>query len=272
MAEIDPLSLDFAIRHPDSFARILARGDAEESVRVLESLPAARKAAIIARLPASRIAQLLESDAYSPAEWLVDAPFDDAVNLLSRIPRERRLALVNSLTDRERRRQLLRHQQYPTHSIGALVGDIPMRISADSLAADVQAELRELDAEDPGPLVVVDADGRFMGVLDRWRLLAGNPPAGHVKDYLIEVRAVHPETPIASVATNEDWHTRNWLPVVDHRQRVLGGVSRARVFRAASEHSVQARRASDVVFDLLIDLVYVLDEVLEKALTRKRPT
>lgn len=270
MADIDPLSLDFATRHPDSFARILGRGDAEESARILESLPAERKAAIVARLPSSRIQQLLDSDTDQPAEWLAAAPFDDAVTLLSRIPRERRLALVNSLTDRERRRQLLRHQQYPTHSVGTLVGDIRMRISSAASAADVQAELQEIDAEDPGPLVVVDADGCYLGVLDRWRLLIGDRPTGQVKDYLIEVRPVHPETPIATAAMIEDWHTRNWLPVIDHRRRVLGGVSRARVFRAASEHSIGTRRASDLTFDLLTDLVYVLGSVLERALSPKK--
>lgn len=269
MADIDPLSLDFAFRHPDSFARVLGRGDAGECARIVESLPPERKAAIVARLPAPHIKALLESGRLGPANWLVDAPFNDAVTLLSRIPREKRLALVNSLADRDRKRQLLRHQQYPAHSVGALVGDIPLRLSADSQAADILAELRGFESEDPGPVVIVDAGERYLGVLDRWRLLTRSPPTGPVKDYVIAIRAVRPETPVPTVAMDEQWHTRNWLPVIDHRQRVLGSVSRAKVFRAAGAHSGSALRGSDVLIDLLADLVYMCETVLLKTFSRK---
>lgn len=269
MADIDPLSLDFAVRHPDAFARVLGRGEMDEIERVVETLPAERKATIVARLPAPIVMQLLESERHAPSEWLVDARFDDAVTLLSRLPREKRLALVNGLRDRDRQRQLLRHQQYPAHTVGALVGDIPLRLGAEYPAADVVAELRELDAEGQGPVVIVDADGRYLGVLDRWRLLMRTPPTGKVVDYLVEVRAVRPETPISAVALDEQWHTRNWLPVIDHRDRVLGVVSREKVFRAAGAQSESVRRASDVLIDLLADLVRVCDAVLMRTLSRR---
>lgn len=269
MSDIDPLSLDFAIRFPDSFARVLGRGDEEESSRIIESLPGARKAGIVARLPAGRILQLLDSDRHRPAQWLAEAPFEDAVNLLSRLPRERRLALVDSIDDRERKRRLKQQQRYPAHSVGALVGDIPLRFSADSLAADVLHELRELETDDPGPLVVVDKDGRYLGMLDRWRLLTSNPPVGLVGDYVIKLKAVMPEVAIADAAMNDDWHTRNWLPVVDHRRRILGGVSREKVFRAISVQDGAAVEPSGVFFNLLIDLMYLLDALLVSFMSRK---
>ncbi len=269
MADLDPLSLDFAARHPESFARLLGRGGVAECAEIVESLPAERKAAIVARLPAARIMELLDSGRHEPAEWLIEAPFDDAVNLLSRMPRERRLALVNSLSDKKRQRQLLRHQLYPAHSVGALVSDIRVRLSAESQAADVLAELRAIQAEDPGPIIIVDADGRYLGGLDRWRLLMQDPPAGRVRDYLVPIRAVRPETPIADVAMEEDWHLRNWLPVTDHRQRVIGAVLRARVFAAVGATRQSPRLASDILVDLLVDLVHVCDAMLEKGFNRR---
>lgn len=269
MVDIDPLSLDFAVRHPDSFARVLGRAGVAESSQIVESLPPQRKAAIVARLPAARIIEMLDSGKHDPARWLVDAPFDDAVNLLSRIPRERRLALVNGLPDRLRQRRLLRHQQYPAHSVGALVSDIRVRLSAESPAADVLAELRELETEDPGPIVIVDADGRYVGGLDRWRLLMQNPPAGVVKDYLVPIRALHPETPVAAVLTDVQWHARNWLPVIDHRRRVLGAVMRAAVFRATGPGAHASRFGSDILVELLADLVYVCEAALHRGLQGK---
>jgi len=178
MDELDGLTLDFAARHPDSFARTLAQGATEDIERILESMPAALKASIVARLPAALIRMLLEVERHQPGNWLIDAPFDDAVMLLSRIPREKRLALVNSLHERDRRLQLLRLQQYPAHSIGALVADIALRISVDTPAAAVLAELRELDIAEQGPVVIVDAAGHYLGTLDRWRLLMRNPQSG----------------------------------------------------------------------------------------------
>lgn len=272
MDDFDRLSLDFAIRHPDSFARILGRGEVDECERILESLPANRKAAIVARLPATRIRQLLDSERHRPADWLVDAPFDDAVTLLSRIPRETRFALLNSLHDRGRQRQLLRNQQYPIHSIGALVGDIPLRVSAESNAAGVLAELRELDVEAQGPVVVVDTDGHYLGVLDRWRLIMRGSPTGAVKDYIIAVKAVRPETPVTAVVMNDEWNTRNWLPVIDHQNRVLGAVSREKVLRAAGAHSGSVPGGGDILLDLLADFVYLCEAVLLKTLSRNDAT
>ncbi len=272
MGDLDRLSLDFAARHPDAFARILGRGEFEECELVIESLPRERTAAIVARLPASCIRQLLDSARHQPARWLVDAPFDDAVTLLSRIPRERRLALVNSLDDRDRQRRLLRHLQYPAHSVGALVVDTPLRLSADSLAKDVVDELRELDTDSRGPIVVVDADGHYLGILDRWRLLLRSPPTGHVEDYLIAVTAVRPETSVAAVSQIDTWHTRNWLPVVDHRNRVLGAVSREKVFRTVGLQSGSAFGRGDILLDLLEDLVYLCDAALLKAFSRNDAT
>ena len=269
MPELDPLSVDFAGRHPDAFARALARGDAGEASRVLERLPAEHRAAIAARLPAAQIKALLSSGEHRPEEWLARAPFDDAVNLLSRIPRDQRLAIVQSLDDRERKRQLLRHQHYPAHTVGALVGDLPMRVSAGTPAATVQAELRGLDAEDPGPLVVVDAAGHYVGMLNRWRLLVADDPTGPVSHYAREVKPVRPEVSIADVAMSDAWQERHWLPVVDHRGRVLGGVARARVFRAANAHVVRARRSSDFAAELFGDLVYLINAMLERALSGK---
>ena len=272
MGDIDRLSLDFAIRHPESFARTLGRGEFDDCEQILESLPADRKAAIVARLPATHVRQLLDSERHRPADWLVDAPFDDAVTLLSRIPRDRRLALVNSLDDRDRQRQLLRHQQYPAHSVGALVTEIPLRVGAESPAAELLAELRKLDDEAQGPVVIVDTEGRYLGVLDRWRLILRSPQSGTVRDYLVAVRALRPETPVNTVATSDEWHTRNWMPVIDHQRRVLGAVSREKVLRAAHAYSESAQRGGDVLLDLLADIVYLFEALLLKTFSGKDTT
>lgn len=269
MADIDPLNLDFAKRHPDTFATVLGRAEAEEIDKVVLALPVNLRAAVAARLPSVHVARLLQGDDNDAAEWLARAEFEDAVGLLSRLPRERRLALVNALENPDRKRRLLRLQQYPGHSVGALVGDVPMRIGANADAGDVLAELRTIELDDPGPLVVVDKSGRYVGIVDRWRLLMANPPTGTVRDYVADVAALRPETPIEVAAELPDWHTRNWLPVVDHEQYVLGGVSRARVFTALRDHDGK-RRHGGVFGELFADLAHLFGAALDAMLAGRR--
>ncbi len=267
MAEFDPLTLDFATRHPESFARTISRAEPRDVARLIARLPDSQRAGIVARLPGDHIDHLTATARKRPAQWLAAAPFDDALSLLSRLPQEKRLDYINAIGDRERRLQLLRSQRYPAHSVGSVVGDLPMRISAESRAVDLLGQLRRLDTDDPGPLVVVDGDGHYLGIIDRWRLLIGNPPAGLIKDYTIPLTALLPETSVAAAAAMPEWHTCNWLPVVDYRQRVLGAVSRQRIFAAAAEHGDASRQSGNALLGLLTDVVYVLDDVLERILT-----
>ena len=271
MVDIDPLTTDFAEKFPDSFARIVGRADESDISQVLGKLPPRIKASIVSRLPGSRINQLLDSGKHAPEEWLLDASFDDAVTMLSRIPRERRLAIVNSLGDRERRQRLLRHQQYPTHSVGALVSDVLLRIRSDSSAADVLKDLRDLGLDEPGTMVVVDTDGHYFGLLNYWRLLTSDPPVGQISNFVVKVAPIHPETSIANAVQNESWLKYNWLPVVDHRQRVLGGVSRARIFRAGNANTTGKQDSSNVLFDLTTELVYLFGGLFDRMLSRRSP-
>ena len=269
-AELDALTIDYAARHPDAFASRLVRGDAAEASRILLALPDAMKASIVARLPAGRILALLESGEHSPEAWLADAPFEDAVFLLSRMRRERRFALINALPDGRRRRQLLRHEQYPTHTIGWHVQDVHMRINAESPASGLVDDLRSLDSATAPRLVVIDADGRYAGTLDPWRILGHATVAGPVREYVTEVDPLYPEMPVASAVASKAFPDHNWLPVVDNRRRVLGGVSRAALETALSGRLPAGQGAADMFSVLFSDLVYLLGEVLEGLLVPGR--
>lgn len=263
MAEIDPLNTDFAKRHPDAFAKILAKGNVDEIAALLGKLPPDAAASIVARLPASRVNMLLASGHAAETRWLSNAPLKDAVTLLSRIPRERSLALVNSVRNRERRRRLLQFLKYPSHSVGALVSDVPVRLTADTRAKEVLAELRAMDTTDPGPLIVVQPDGRYLGMLDLWALVVKDPPTGAISEYTIAAAALHPETTLESAVQNPAWHDFNWLPVIDHAKQVLGGVSRSSVFNAARKEIRGQRQWGDFLSVLIVDVIQTLGGLIE---------
>lgn len=268
MADTDILNADFARKFPDKFARLLGRGDHSEITQVLKRLPGPVAASVVARLPASRIDLLLGAGASDAAHWLEDAPFNDAVALLSRIPRERSLVLVNSLKNRERRRRLLQYLRYPAHSVGALVTDAPVRIGCDTTIDDLLTELQSFDRNKSRQVVIVDSHGVYFGMLDAWRLLAGGPASGTAADFVVQVPPVHPETSLAAAVKDAAWNDHNWLPVIDHERRVVGGVSRGSVFNAASKFAHDARPGRDILSVLVGDVVHLFGELLTRSLTR----
>lgn len=268
MSDIDALNADFARKHPDAFANLVVRGEDEEINAVLNRLPPAIAVMVASRLPVSRMSKLLNDHEDAVGSWLADAPVDDAITLLGRIPRERCLALVNSLPDRERRRRFLQYLKYPSHSVGALVTDVPLKFAADIPAEKVLAELREIDTDTTGPAVVILSEGHYLGLLDVWKLYAGEAVTGPIRNYLIAAPPLYAETPAASAISDPSWHTYNWLPVIDHEQRVLGGVSRARLF-AATKRQTSGRRRSAGVFEALSkDMLYVSGQLLDRAWAR----
>lgn len=258
------LNAQFAEKSPGAFARILGKHDVDEIRSVLMELPAQLQASIAARLPARKIQVLTDTAQADVVRWMTDGRFEDAVALLSRVGREKRLSLVQGVGNEKRKRRLLRSQQYPAHSVGTLVQDFSVQITADARAKDVAAELREMGDSDPGALVVTDGSGGYVGMLDSWRLLANAQPDGSVRNYLDSIPGVHPEMPISAVAARPEWNTSNWLPVVDQAQRVLGAVSRQRVLAAAA--STKQVRSRDILFDLLDELVHVAGAVTERVL------
>ncbi len=272
MSDSDRLTSDFATQFPAAFAKVLADASPDECSRIVGTLPPAACAAVVSHLPAAHIDELLKSPEHAPGEWLEQAPFDDAVNLLNRMPRDARAASIEAIQNRRRRERLLQHQRYPLHSVGAIVSDLALRIDAERPAADVLAELRGLGRDDPGGLIVVDDDGHYVGLVNRWRLMLAHPVAGPIRQYLVDVPPVYPETSIVTVAQRRDWHTRNWLAVVDHDQLVLGGVSRQAVFRAAASFSAGPYGSGDLLLDLLRDASSIFGRALESALLPRRPS
>ena len=186
---------------------------------------------------------------------------------LSQIPREVSLALVNSLDDRVRRRRFLQYLHYPAHSIGALVTDVPLKFRSDVPAEEALEELRKLGGENPAPAVVVLADSSYCGLLDIWKLLTSTPVKEFVHDYVLAASPLHAETPVASAISDPSWHEHNWLPVIDHERRILGGVTRARIFGAIERRASENARSS--LFTLLLsDMPYVTGQLVSRAWAR----
>ncbi len=269
MADADPVVADFAERFPDAFASALRQGSDDEIAAIVKSLPPESIASVVARLPAIRLRALLDSDQHSPRDWIEDAPFEDAIMLLSRMRRERRIALIGSVQDRRLQRRLMRHQQYPRHSAGFYVEDVFLRVDIDTPASDVLEELRSDERDDPPLMVVVDASGRYAGVLNPWHLMSKRQTSQQLEEQMEYIQPIAPETPVTAAAEHEGWLEHNWLPVVDNKQRVLGALSRATVLGAASRISPSQQSTASLLLELVDGITHTLGEMLEGLLGRR---
>jgi Mg/Co/Ni transporter MgtE len=269
MPDADPVIADFAERFPDAFASTLRHGSEDEISAIVSSLPPSSVASVVARLPAARLLALLESGKHSPRDWIEDAPFDEAIMLLSRMRRERRLAVIGSVRDRRLQRRFMRHQQYPRHSTGFYVEDVFLRIDIDTPANTVLDELRSDERDDPPLMVVVGATGRYAGVLNPWQLMSNRLTSQRLADHVEYIQPIAPETPVTAAAEHEGWLEHNWLPVVDNKQRVLGALSRAAVLGAASRVSPSQQSTASLLLELVDGVTHTLGEMLEGLLGRR---
>ena len=271
MTDSDPVIDAFADRFPDSFARVLRQGSDEEISAIVRSLPPRSIASVVARLPSARLLALLESDKQSPRIWLEKAPFDDAITLLSRMRRERRIALIDSLQNRKLQRRLMRHQQYPRHSAGFYVEDAYLRIDIDAAASAVLEELRTIDRDDPPLLIVMDASGRYAGVLKPWQLLSERHAGQRLSEQVEYIQPIAPETPVTAAVEHEGWLEDNWLPVVDNKRRIVGALSRATLLAAAGRVSPSQQSTTNFLLELVEGIAHTFGELLE-SLFGKRST
>lgn len=269
MTDVDPVIADFAERFPDAFASALRQGRDEEISAIIRSLPPGSIASVAARLPAARLRSLLDSGEHTPRDWLEDAPFDDAIMLLSRMRRERRIALIGSVRNRRLQRRFMRHQQYPRHTTGFYVEDVFLRIDIDTPASAVLDELRSDEREDPPLMVVVDASGRYAGILNPWHLMNNRVASQRLSEQMETIQPIAPETPVTAAAEHEGWLDHNWLPVVDNKQRVLGALSRAAVVGAANRVSPSQQSTASLLLELVDGVTHTLGEMLEGLLGRK---
>lgn len=265
MAKVDALSLAFAIRDPEAFARTLNHGMTSEIIDILNNVPAGVATAVASRLPVKRLGELIASGKVDAGEWLTEAVLDDAVKLAGRLPREHSLVLINSLDDAERRNRLLQYLKYPDHSVGAVVSDVLIGMQAGAPATEALAELREFSEEPPGAIVLTESDGSYAGLLDAWALLLAEKPSGQARHYARLVPPLRPETPLVDAAADPNWRNYGWLPVVDYRQRIIGAASRDRVMEHLASQGAATPRRVDF-FALLHDMVRVLAALLDRVL------
>lgn len=265
MNDLDRLTLAYAREFPDEFAAEVSAAPRAELIDLLQTLPANVAIAVVARLSVSAFRDTCTELKNLLSNWLNDAGFDDSVALLVRLPRSEQSALVSAVADRKIRRRLRQFLNFPVHSVGSLAIELPVRVSAQTPLSELLEELKEIDAKRETPVVVTGPQGEYAGVLDVWRL-ALRPDQAQVRDVSRWVNPVLPEVSLASARDLLQWNRNDWLPVVDHEQRVLGFVRRQQIFGIREMEVSEAEVVGESLVVLGVRYFSVLALLLERVL------
>lgn len=235
MNNLDSLSLQFARDFPGAFVRAIARFNSAEICTLLSSMPNDIAAGVAAHFSSHRMSTVLATGQVKLDAWLEAAQFEDAVAILGLLPREQSMELVKSLENRTLRRRLLQYLSYPAHTVGALVSEPLVRIRHDLSITEILQELKSYQSLARQPTLVIEQDGKYLGILKLWQIASRSASSGVARDFSDRIEPIRPESPLANAVQAEQWRHHHCLPVVDHERRVLGVISQNQIIGSLGE-------------------------------------
>jgi magnesium transporter len=210
--------------HPAEVTDLLEELSREDRVRVLENLSEEQVGAVLSYLSGRTLfLALTRLDHSFLARALDSLEPDDAANLLSIIPEEKRLPVLELMSagDAAAARGLLR---YDPGTAGRLMTDKFVRVRPEWTVRDALDHLRQIDPEvaTVADLYAVDEEGRLVGVLSLRRLLPQQERRTIASLMTRELIYVGPDASQDEVAALVSKYGFNALPVVDDEERILG--------------------------------------------------
>jgi magnesium transporter len=174
-------------------------------------------------LRASLIRDMESHELVAAAETL--AP-DDLADLLPEMPEDVIQQILQNLDDQHRER-LEAVLPYPEDTAGGLMNVDTITIRADISLDVVMRYLRFIGTlpETTDSLMVVDREGKYLGLLPLTTLLTSNPASRVGKVMLRDIDGISADTPAQEVATLFEHRDLVSAPVVDESGKLLGRIT-----------------------------------------------
>jgi Mg/Co/Ni transporter MgtE len=216
------LSIKFAEQFPELFALELKGLPVRDTADVLNRLPDRNVLAVMTHLESSQLEGVVAGSLLTTEQLFAESTLDQASVLLTRLPKDLALVLVNSVTNKAKQRELRRYLNYPAHSVGAVVSKPTLQYKSTDLVSTVIADLAKLDDQAEPTLLVIDSSGKYLGVLETWQLIPAMASNISVAALVSEVEPLLAEIDHTAALSNPLWQSRSWLPVVDYQHRLIG--------------------------------------------------
>lgn len=226
--------------HPAELAAAAQGLEADERLLLLEGLPAALAAAVLAELDELSLRHTVRDlGAERLRTLMAEMAPEMATEVLEQLPEERHEPLLAGLPD-PLRSEVGERLRYPEDSAGRIMTVAPT-VGADASVGEATESLRarfgEREAVDA--VFAVDPEGRLRGRLSPFRLLLARPD--EPLDPLIHrhVPSIPPEMDQEEAADLAVRYDLVALPVTDAQGRVLGMVSFHDVFDVIEEEDIE---------------------------------
>ncbi len=216
------LSIKYAEQFPELFALELNGCSVAETADVLNTLPDRNVLAVMTHLESSQLQGVVAGKLLTTEHLFAESTLDEASVLLTRLPKDLALALVNSVTNKSKQRELRRYLNYPAHSVGAVVSKPTLQYKSTDLVSTVIGDLAKLEDQAEPTILVIDTSGKYLGVLETWQLFPAMASNLSVAGLISEVEPLLAEIDHSTAMINPLWQSRSWLPVVDYQLRLIG--------------------------------------------------
>lgn len=267
---LDPLILQFAADRPDEMAALLANTELQELSSMLQSLPVASAASLAARLPSWQLSGLMGT--INPAllaRMLRTAKTDEAVALVSHLNESRYAGILDAVPTAERR-SLYELLEFPSYSVASLVTTDFIRVPYSTSCKVFCEQLSASTDTSPRPVLVVDEQGRYCGILSLAAAYSKRNRARPVGQIATNVEPLNGNTAATTALTARQWAKYSELPVVDSRHRILGIVNRASLARVAGDSTPLEFNFERVLSELSTAYLNLCAKVLESVLGRPK--
>ncbi len=266
----DPLLLQFARTRPDEMAGAMANADLREISDLIADLPADLAASVATRLPSWQLTGLLGSlEPESISAMLISAPSDVAVAIVSHL-QESRYPTILEASPAGKRLSLRQLFDFPSHSLASMATTRFIRVAATTTCGEFSRQLSYSSDTRQRPVLVVDAQGRYLGMLNLQAAYSLKNRAKPVAEVAVQVEPLSGLTSAESALSSRLWTRYNELPVVDGRHRLLGVVSRAALQRVAGDATAVEFSTERLFSELAAGYLSTCGRLLEAMLGKTR--
>jgi magnesium transporter len=212
--------------HPADVAGVLRHLSLADQVAIFRTLSQERAGEVLSELDDHGLLELVRAlDEVEVSRILDEMPPEHAADVVEELPSEQAEKILD-LMQEEKSEEVQEILEYPEHSAGRLMSPDFVAVNERATVEQAIDHVRKSVSEERAfELYVVDDHRHLVGVVPLRRLLIANPgsPVFAVRDE--EVVSVTPEMDQEDVARLVAKYDLVALPVVDHRNRLVGTIT-----------------------------------------------
>lgn len=230
-----------AAADPHDAADILEAIDEEAAAELMADLDAGQAALLLEEMQDEVAADLLEGmDASDAAAMVAELAPDEAADIVGHLEQDARTEIFEAMED-DAVDDILDVLRFPADSAGGLMSMEATSLQAGLTAGEAIEALRRLHehVEQMNYVYVVDTARRLIGVVSFRDLVFARPGAGLDEVMIPNPIAVRPETDREDLAELIQRYGLIAMPVVDHRNHLLGIVTVDDVIEAVQTEATE---------------------------------